>query len=299
MLTIILSFLASFGLLQLDDACSFFPPEPGLTTYEIISDQVDREFIVYVPENYTGAGPTPLVLTLHGFGDNAASFIEVSDWMTVADDNGFLLVAPQGYRNRWNAGVIANDIAINDVIFLDDVITAMQMTHCVDASRVYLNGFSNGGGMTEHFACEMAARVAAIGTVAGAYDPELDTCEPSRALPLIAFHGLEDGVVPYDGQEASFLSLPPIDDWLASWVERNACDAEGDITQLGDNITQTTYAGCADDVQVTFYAIADGGHAWPGGQHRLPFLAAQTSREISASSEMWAFFAEYVLPDDS
>jgi len=298
MLSIIFAILAMVGNIQMDVACSLPPPEPGLITYDIISDGLEREFIVFIPGEYDPSEPTPLVLTLHGFGDNAESFIQVSNWTRVANDYGFLLVAPQGYRNRWNAGVIPNNQIIDDIGFLEAVIGKVQASYCVDASRIYLNGFSNGGGMTEHFACAMTDRVAAIGTVSGAYHPLLEACAPSRPLPLIAFHGVQDTVVPYNGQDSNFLALPAIEDWLASWVSRNDCTEDAERLVISETLSETVYDDCADDVEIVFYALADGGHAWPGGQHRLPFLAAQTNREINASEVMWTFFSQFALPTD-
>ena len=46
-------------------------------------------------------------------------------------------------------------------------------------------------------------------------------------MPLIAFHGTADPIVPYDGgRSASFdLPFPAVPDWIAAWAGRNGCDA--------------------------------------------------------------------------
>lgn len=51
------------------------------------------------------------------------------------------------------------------------------------------------------------------------------------------------------------------------------------------------WSGCTDDVAVELCALEGGGHTWPGGPD-LPGFGA-TTRTISASELMWAFFSAH------
>ena len=69
----------------------------------------------------------------------------------------------------------------------------------IDPGRIYANGLSNGGGMSYLLGCALSDRITAIGGVAGAYAFPLEECHPSRPVPMIAFHGTADPIVPYQG----------------------------------------------------------------------------------------------------
>lgn len=53
------------------------------------------DYWIYVPSNYTPTREWPLVLTLHGtFGFDSASR-QIDEWKRLAEDKGFIVVAPQ------------------------------------------------------------------------------------------------------------------------------------------------------------------------------------------------------------
>ena len=55
----------------------------------------------------------------------------------------------------------------DDIAFIGALLDAVEQSVCVDASRVYATGVSNGGGMVARLACELSDRLAAIAPVAG------------------------------------------------------------------------------------------------------------------------------------
>ena len=72
---------------------------------------------------------------------------------------------------------------------------ALEGVACVDRSRVFVTGVSNGGGMTARLACELSDRLAGAAPVAGGYRA-LPPCHPDRPLPILEIHGTGDQVVP-------------------------------------------------------------------------------------------------------
>ncbi len=274
----------------------------GLDDGVVMFDGRRRTYRVYVPESYDPAQPTPLVLSLHGFASNAGQQMEFSQWNRVADEHNFIVVYPQGAGTppRWNSGRIGGQLAdfiqpTDDVAFIRALLNHLNETLCIDPARVYANGLSNGAGMSSRLACELADRIAAIGGVAGAYTPP-DTCEPLRAVPVIAFHGLDDPISPYDGSEAGRdIALLPIEAWAGEWAARNGCDSEPLIEAVTETITRRTFSGCDSGAEVILYSIAGGGHTWPGGGVQPVFISGVVNREINASAIMWDFFAAHPL----
>ena len=61
-----------------------------------------------VPQNYNEKNPTPLIVLLHGFRSNGSRQDSYMGFSDIANDNGFLLIAPTGSVNPrgetfWNA----------------------------------------------------------------------------------------------------------------------------------------------------------------------------------------------------
>jgi len=151
--------------------------------------------------------------------------------------------------------------------------------------------------MSELLACELTDQIAAIGGVAGAYLQAGDSCRPNRPVPMIAFHGEQDQIVPYAGgpsRDEKF-SFSHIEDWAESWAERNGCPRSPENTQVNSNISRTTYSKCDHDTKVILYSIKNGGHTWPGGEPLPEWIAGYTNPDINATELMWDFFSKYSL----
>ena len=151
----------------------------------------------------------------------------------------------------------------DDVGFIHDLIAHLSEQYCVDAARIYVNGMSNGGGMTYRLACQLSDEIAAAGMVDGAYTSFPGGCDPSRPIPIIAFHGKADPIVTLRRQPP--VGFPPIETWVADWAARDQCDAAPQtIAGTVGDVSGIRYTGCAGNAEVDFYSIADGGHTWPG-----------------------------------
>lgn len=96
-----------------------------------------------VPDKYTPKQAWPLVVALHGHGDNAAAFHDL--WKSVTDSLGFVLLTPQGEERTqegygWTWGISAQRAV---QVSLD---TVRKVVH-IDPKRIYLTGFSLGGSL--------------------------------------------------------------------------------------------------------------------------------------------------------
>src|SRR5262249_1861912 len=154
--------------------------------------------LLHVPRSYDRARPTPLVISMHGAGGWPAQQMDMSRWNALADERGFIVVYPSGtgLPKVWQVGT-GGDL-VKDVRFIADLIDAMQASYNIDRSRIFANGLSNGGGMAFVLSCTMADRIAAVGLVAAAMSLPWSWCTDLRAVPMIAFHGTADPIIPYD-----------------------------------------------------------------------------------------------------
>jgi polyhydroxybutyrate depolymerase len=271
------------------------------TSGKIVSSGEKRTYLLYVPSTYNPDNLTPLVITLHGFTDWPAHIMKVSRWNDLAEEQGFLVVYPagRGLPRRWRASDQsgAKREIRKDVTFISDLIDQLQSEFTIDPDRIYANGLSNGGGMSFALACRLADRIAAIGSVAGAHVLPWAECNPGRPVPVIAFHGDADRIVPYSGGPSSrfYNGFPPVSDWVATWAGHNGCDRSPLNLQVSEDVSAILYTSCDQNAQVVLYTIRGGGHAWPGGMAMAEWIVGKTTQDIDATRTMWDFFRQHPM----
>lgn len=240
----------------------------------------ERQFRLHLPTSYSVGKPAPLILSFHGKAQDASA-MESQTQLSSPDFNRNAIVAyPQGIKNQWTGDPEAPVLSeINDIAFANDLLDYMEENYCVDTSRVYASGFSNGGGLTDLLACseKVSARLAAVAIASGAFykdsalkEPLFSRCTPSHILPIMEFHGNKDPVEHYDGKttpDGEGYSLP---EWLEGWAARNGCgkDDKGKTTKLYDGKVEkiTWSCGEVEDVVIHYY-IHEFGHGWPSTSH--------------------------------
>ena len=270
------------------------------TNGKIISSGETRRYLLYVPENNDPSQPVPLVITFHGFAQWPNNQANVSQWNPIADREGFIVVYPSGthFPRRWRASAEQAEGLEKDVAYINDLIDELQSQYNIDSARIYANGLSNGAGMTFLLGCRLSERISAIGAVGGAYTYPLDRCEPARPVPMIAFHGNADPIVPYYGGPSRDFDFPfpSIPVWMKQRASLNGCDPTPSLLPSSGSVTGVRYSDCDADAEVIFYTIDGGGHTWPGGKPLPERITGETNMDISASETMWEFFHQYTLP---
>lgn len=255
-----------------------------------------RAYLLYVPSTYQPGTPVPLVISIHGYAEWPAHQAQISRWNRLAEEKGFIVVYPQGTRFplRW---ATVGEGAESEVQFISDLIHALSAQYNIDPNRIYANGLSNGGGMSFLLSCRLAESIAAIGTVAGAYLLPWEQCRPARPVPLIAFHGTADPVVPYSGGPSrSFdIPFPNIPAWMETYALHNGCAAPPASLPPSGEVSGLAYTSCANGADVVFYTITGAGHTWPSGEPLPQWIAGRTSQDIDATRQMWQFFEQHPL----
>ncbi len=115
----------------------------------------------------------PLVVLLHGCGQQAAAFAADSGWLALAGELGFALLLPEQLRDN-NRGRCFNWFRPDDVrrgggeaMSIRQMIRVTAARHASDPKSVFIVGFSAGGGMAAAMLAAYPAVFAAGAIVAG------------------------------------------------------------------------------------------------------------------------------------
>lgn len=270
-------------------------------------DGRQRSYTLVLPEGLDpqGAARAPMVIALHGGGGNAAQFESSSMLTARAGAAGFAVMYPNGTSsgsglNTWNGGgccgyAVANQV--DDVNFIRQAIIEATSAHKVDPARIYATGHSNGGILSYRLACELSDRIAAIAPNAAAH--MLNSCTPSRPVPVLHMHSRQDTNVPIAGGVGtgmSGVSFPSLDSTMSVWISHNGCASQPVVDLQAGSYTRSSWTGCQGGARVELYLSDDGGHAWPGG---LASTAAgdTPSKAINANDLALSFFQHHRLPN--
>jgi polyhydroxybutyrate depolymerase len=293
-------FILTFSVasVQAGPGCKSLEGEPGFyPNLTIESGGLTRTYHLYVPPKYKNSRPTPLVFNFHGLGSNGLSQYSYSEMEALAEKYKLIIVAPEGIGNSWNGGLCCDPAATenyDDVGFVSDLIDKIMEDYCINPDRIFATGISNGGFISNRLACELSDRIAAIAPVASAnYTNYSLSCQTPRPVPVIAFNGTDDILVPYNAGMAS----------IQAWAINNGCSNETTITYQKGDVTCIAYEDCQEDATVEFCTVDGGGHNWPGAIDLVEldpvtyWWAGYTTQDIDASRAIWKFFAEHSFPD--
>ena len=251
---------------------------------------LERDYTLYIPASYSAGIEAPLLFNFHGYTSNAWQQAFYSNFNTVADDEGFIIVYPEGTldntgTSHWNVGWGGS--TVDDIGFTESLMDSISKEYSINQDRIYSTGMSNGGFMSYQLACELSDRIAAIASVTGSMNTGLfNSCNPNHPMPIMEIHGTADGNVPY-------ATIPSIMDF---WANFNNCNSSAIVTNVPN--TSTT-DGCTAEHQiwengnngstVEHYKIIGGEHSWPGAL----FPNGVTNQDIDASEKIWEFFNKY------
>ncbi|MFI5226615.1 MAG: alpha/beta hydrolase family esterase [Candidatus Limnocylindrales bacterium] len=270
----------------------------GTHRLAITVDGRTRSYLLHLPPTL-GTDLRPLIVELHGGGGTAAGMERLTRLSSWTDRRGWLVVAPDGVERRWNDGRPGVGSGVDDVAFIRALIDDVAGRTPVDGSRIFATGISNGAMMSGRLACDLADRIAAVAQVAGTVGVEARAaCAPARPLSVLVIAGTADPLVPYGGGlvgGALGLSRGAVvgaEQYVADWLARDGIPPTARTTRSLPPDTTVMEADTDGGPRVAFYAVAGGGHTWPGGPQYLPrFLVGSTTRTFDASQVIVDFFA--------
>jgi poly(hydroxyalkanoate) depolymerase family esterase len=276
-----------------------------------------RRYRLYVPTGYTG-DPLPLVVMLHGGTQDAVTFAAATGMNDLAERETFLVAYPEQPRSAnpgqyWNWFTPRHQSRDAGEPSLIAGITGQVMDdYAVDASRVYVAGFSAGGAMAAVMAAAYPDLYAAAGVHSGLayaaadnlrsayaamkHGPKPRSRPPAPTLPLIVFHGDRDAIVAPDN------AADLIDDAVAGSTDLQlgttdlplgrpptGVTSRGQVPG-GHAYTRICYASPGGGILAERWSIHQSGHSWSGG---VPHESYTDPRGPDASEEFIRFFNEH------
>jgi predicted peptidase len=178
-------------------------------------------YLLYLPDSFqqNGSLKWPLILFLHGAGERGGNMELVKNHgvpkiVDNPEEFPFIVVSPQ---------CPADSYWVNELESLSALLDEIVKEYPIDPARIYLTGLSMGGIGAWHLAIANPKRFAAIAPVCGALSiPEFRREELQitnnvnqllvglkrlKDLPVWAFHGDQDDIVPIEAAQKVIQSL--------------------------------------------------------------------------------------------
>lgn len=242
-------------------AASDYRENPNAKIYYKEIAGYQREWVEVLPSDYDPSKLYPLVMMLHGSNNDGPQMYDISRLWEVAEQRKFIVLFPTSMRkekqyNAWNFYRHTPDDNGNpDPEFLTWLIAHYKENYSVDRSRIYLSGFSNGGGMANYMAMNYPEIFAAVMPYSGAmknedYFPKLREDRPY--MPI----WVNRGSLEYKPLTLSVIKhLQP--GW-EYWMKWNHVDPEKYVTIDEEKMTTKIFEGT---VECRYSLRKDAHHA--------------------------------------
>ena len=266
-----------------------------------------RRYRLYRPADVQFAERLPLLVMLHGCGQDAKSFAQGTRMNRIASRERFMVLYPEqdalaNGQRCWNWFDTRGGRAAGEAQLIMKAIDQACLLYRVDRDRIAVAGLSAGASMAALLVTRHPDRFKAVvmhsGVAPGAANstasalaamrgrrparplPSQSAGAGSRWPPLLVIHGGEDRVVaPSNGRDAAQI-----------WADAaGASAASGHSVQCGKRYPMTvTDFQTAGQTRATLIEVPQLGHAWSGG------AASQAYSDVhgpDASRLVWAFVA--------
>ena len=166
------------------------------------SDSSPNGYYSYVPPSYPGGAKWPLLIALHGVGENGNQTTELVKVLNPGIGN--LVKHDKWPNNRPFIVLLPQHTGVNNCPNANEIkafITWAMANYEVDQKRVYLTGLSCGAiGAWSYLGQELDSQIAALVPIAGNGKPAWgkQMCSLGK-VPIWAFHGDADGTVNVSG----------------------------------------------------------------------------------------------------
>jgi polyhydroxybutyrate depolymerase len=219
------------------------PVTPGAVTRTLTVNGAQRTYLVVVPPvGLDPNSPTPIIMGFHG---GSGTSQQARQSYRLEGSERLIYVYPQAPFWPEAGGVAWNvDPAGVDFPYFDAMLNDLKNKHCVDTSRVFVTGKSNGGFFVNSLACNRPSAVRAVASVAGG-GPQHHCTQPK---PAMIVHGSADTIVPIGSGRYSR------DYWLLLNQYPNSSPVPVNPPPC------VTYQGTVNPV---LWCEHGGGHTWP------------------------------------
>ena len=246
-------------------------------------EREDRSVLV-IPLEFVD-GETPLIVSLHGYGGDAASHMTYVPLHERVNTDGFALLLPNGTLDGqgirfWNptdrccdSGKTGGD----DVAYLTELVARARKVK--DFGPVYFFGYSNGGFMSYHMACKGLPGLRAVASLAGTSYVEDSSCDGSPPVSVLHIHGTADDVILFEGDETEpdpkgdgeRAFYAGAQEMVTRWSQRAGCDwpedhqphGTLDLDQYVPGFETQAFrldSGCAEGINIELWMGGGSSH---------------------------------------
>jgi polyhydroxybutyrate depolymerase len=255
----------------------------GLNDIEISFDGRVRDFIVQIPAGFQVNQAYPVVFFFHGLGGNKNFGRDMM--RSIADNEGFIGIYPQGYLNSWNAGSGGVPSLEDDVGFTLEMLNWLGEEVIIDETRVYSMGYSNGGAFSYRLARDTDV-FAAIASISASHFEGITIPAEASKLSVLQIHGRLDTVVPYEGGKSINLDIifDSAMNTVTSWAVHNGLSANPVTEYPEQNLTLYKFSSNGNPYEVLLYCLENANH----NPTVHPFVGSERCYQ-----EIWEFFQRH------
>ena len=231
-------------------------PERLLEQTGVLADGLTDRWYEYVPANYDGTKPVPLVVGCHGGLMTGWGHAIYTSWTMVADREGFICAFPDAHQARiWQVegmfsgpkpdflggselADVPDDYKQNhDMNFILALIARMQQKYNIDPGRIFMQGMSAGNLFTAQF-CRYYGDILAGAAGSGGptelsqlFTPAGELKNRAGHLPVWQARPETNGTPP--GRPYGEALLNRFNRFY--WMELNGCEKVPEISIRGEN----------------------------------------------------------------
>ena len=285
------------------------PPTQGnYKTYSFMHDDLNRTYDVYIPS--TIKKNASVFFLFHASRGNSKDMRSSTgyDFEYLAQEKGFLVVYPQGYKNHWNdcratADYAANIQDIDDVGYFQQMVKSLEENYMINRKQLVVSGISNGGHMVFKLAHEIPKDIL-LYTSFAANLPVQDNndCSLSQEeVNMIIFNGTNDPINPFDGGLVSILGndsrgfVISAEETYNYWRDLTSYEEEKIMTipQLdSDSKTFVIKKESIGSKYVALYSLVNGGHIYASPYLKSSRFVGESVRDINGAEEIYATYLE-------
>lgn len=209
------------------------------------------------------------------------------------------MVYPNGIDGSWAGPTYHNGSTVQeDIQFVADLVADLKSSVCVDDTKIFATGMSNGGGFIGTLACDPLGSTlfAAFASHSGAFYTDTDGpnngCNPTNPpIAMLEIHGDVDKTVHYEGGQGDGGPEPPIPEWLEWWAQRNGCEGKKEEGLAEGDVHHFSWMCGGKGGLVQHYRVGGMGHCWADTEPNLSQISVpQGPAPIRASEIIMGFF---------
>lgn len=273
--------------------------------------KADRIYHILMPPNLKNKERPPAVILLHDAGDDALAAVYRQGWLATAAQARFAIIAPEaglqrpkriagGFFNTrvWNAGS-TGAAPWDDVKFLTAVAKDAVKRFNLDADRLNLVGFGEGGSMALRILSAGGAGYNAFASLAGS-DYSADAAKTNSKAGLAPLYLLFGGADPTNPSNGGAIITP----WTGPatvpgpaaayerWRRTLGCPETPVQATVKDGIYRNEWRNCKGNAALHAVWVQGLGRQWPGtGAGPLPVRVTGPANDaIFAPWDIWRFF---------